>query len=164
MAAIARTFDADSAPITAQAESFISARSELEKLFPTHWRELALDQDRIPLDVDWPRYAQLERAGILLFVTLRKAGRIVGYYMGFLMPHLHYKSTVTLAMDIYWTHPDIRGGLAGRRLLRKVEEEAKARGAHKMFAVSKNHKDSSRLFAALGFSPIETVHSKWIGS
>lgn len=147
---------------TAQVESFTACRGELERLFPLHWKELALDQDKIPLDVDWPRYAQLERAGILLFVTLRHGGRLVGYYMGFLMPHIHYKSTVTLGMDVYWTHPDIRGGLAGRTLLREVEEEAKARGAHKMFAVSKNHKDSSRLFKALGYNPIETVHSKWI--
>jgi len=161
MATAARILE--TAPITAQAESFMTVRPELERLFPKHWEELALDKDKVPLDVDWPRYAQLERAGILLFITLRQNGRLVGYYMGFVMPHLHYKSTTTLAMDIYWTHPDIRGGFAGRRLLRKVEEEARARGVKRMFAVSKDHKDSSRLFNALGFKPIETVHSKWIG-
>lgn len=160
MAALAEKLELET---TAQVESFIGARKELERLFPIHWKELALNQDKIPLDVDWPKYAQLERAGILLFVTLRQNGRLVGYYMGFLMPHIHYKSTVTLGMDVYWTHPDIRGGIAGRRLLRKVEEEAKARGVKKLFAVSKNHKDSSRLFAALGYEPIETVHAKWIG-
>jgi L-amino acid N-acyltransferase YncA len=161
MATAARIIEAE--PITAQAESFSAARPELERLFPLHWKELALEQDKIPLDVDWPRYAQLERAGILLFVTLRKAGRLVGYFMGFVMPHLHYKSTVTLGMDVYWTHPDIRGGTAARRLMRKVHEEAKVRGAVKAFAVSKDHKDSSRLFRALGYRPVETVHTKWIG-
>lgn len=163
--ALSRTFDADRLnALTAQAESFVEARPELEQLFPIHWSELALDKDRVPLDVDWERYAALERAGILLFVSLRQRGRLVGYFMGFIMPHLHYKSTVTLGMDIYWTHPDVRGGTAARRLLRKVHEEAAARGAVKVFATSKNHRDSSRLFAALGYRPIETVHSKWIGN
>lgn len=148
----------------AEVESFTAARPELEEMFPHHWRELALDQDKVPLDVDWERYAALEKANVFLFVGLREAGKLVGYYMGFITPHLHYKSCPTLTMDIYWTDPAIRGGTAALTLMRKVEAEARARGAQRIVAISKNHRDSSRLFAALGYRAIETVHSKWIGS
>jgi L-amino acid N-acyltransferase YncA len=149
--------------ITAQTESFTRARPELELLFPHHWQELALDKDKVPLDVDWARYDALEKAGVLLFITLRQHGRIVGYYVGILMPHIHYRTCVQLSMDIYWTHPSVRGGTVARKLMSAVESEARNRGVHRIFAVSKNHKDSSRLFSALGYRPIETVHSKWIG-
>jgi N-acetylglutamate synthase-like GNAT family acetyltransferase len=117
---------------------------------------------RVPLEVDWDKYDALEKAGALLFVTLRKDGRIAGYYMGFVGGHLHYKSCVSLTMDIYWTHPSVRGHTAALRLMREVHRQAHSRGVSRVFAISKNHRDSSRLFAALGYRPIETVHSKWI--
>lgn len=149
--------------LTAQVETLAQCLPELKVMFPAHWEELALNKDRVPLDPQYDVYEAREARGEVLCVTLRDRGDIRGYFVGFIAPGLHYRSCLTLTMDIYWTHPDIRGGTAAIRLFRTVEQEAKRRGVKRVFYGSKNHKDSSRLFAALRCEPVETYHSKWIG-
>ena len=149
--------------LTAQIEPFMAGVEELKPLLPLHWEELALNKDKVPLDPQWGEYARRDAAGMILYVTLREAGALKGYFIGFIAPGLHYATCLTLTMDIYWTHPDIRGGTAAVRLFRTVEREAMRRGVHRIFYGSKNHKDSSRLFTALGCEAVETYHSKWIG-
>jgi GNAT superfamily N-acetyltransferase len=109
-------------------------------------------------------YAAREAAGELMVITLRDKGRLVGYFVGIVAPGLHYSTCLTLTMDIFWTHPDIRGGFAGVKLFRAVEKEAKRRGVQRMFYGSKLHKDCGSLFRYLGLEPIETYYSKWIGA
>ncbi len=149
--------------LTAMVEPYMATLEEMKPLFNMHWEELALNKDKVPLDPQWHEYARREEAGQILHIVLRDAGKLVGYYTGFIAPGLHYQTCLTLTMDIFWLHPDIRGGTASLRLFRAVEAEARRRGVHRIFHGSKNHKDSSRLFAALGFEPVETYHSKWIG-
>ena len=149
--------------LTTHVESFMERLDELQAIFPGHWEELALDKDKTPLDPMWNVYAAREAAGEMLFVTLRQRGRLVGYFSGFVAPGLHYRQCLTLTMDIYYTTPDIRGGTAGLRLMRAVMKEAKRRGVDRVFFGSKLHKDSGRLFEAMGLKPVETFYSAWIG-
>lgn len=149
--------------LTAQVESLTARLEEMKPLFPLHWEELALNKDKVPLDPQYDVYLQRDAMGQVLFVTLRRDGELKGYFVGFVAPGLHYQTCLTLTMDIFWTHPDIRGGGAGLRLFKAVENEAKRRGVQRVFYGSKNHKDASRLFAALRCEPVETYHSKWIG-
>ena len=149
--------------ITAQIEPWSDFVEEVKPLFLEHWEELALDKDKVPLSPQYGVYAARDAMGELLVVTLRKSGRLVGYFMGFIAPGLHYDTCLTLTMDIFWTHPDIRGGFAGVKLFRLVEKEAKRRGVKRMFYGSKLHKDASRLFEFLNMEPVEIYYSKWIG-
>ena len=149
--------------ITAQVEPYQECLHELMECYPAHWAELALNKDKVPLDPQYDVYDARDNAGQLLLVTLRDAGRLVGYFIGFIAPGLHYRTCLTLTMDIFWTHPDVRGGFAGVKLFRAVEKEAKRRGVHRMFYGSKLHKDASRLFEFLKMEPVETYYSKWIG-
>ena len=147
-----------------QVEPFMAQVEELKMLLPGHWEELALNKDRTPLDPQWEAYAQREAKGELLYLTLRQSGMLKGYFIGFIAPGLHYRQCLTLTMDIYYTTPDVRGGTAGLRLMRAVMKEAKRRGVDRVFFGSKLHKDSGRLFEALGLKPVETYYSAWIGS
>jgi GNAT superfamily N-acetyltransferase len=149
--------------MTAQVEPWEQALPELRPLFEDHWRELALNQEKVPLAVNYGIYAALDRAGQLLVVTLRDAGRVVGYFMGIVAPGLHYSTCLECKMDIFRVLPEARGRHAGTRLFRAVEAECKRRGVQRMFNGSKLHRDSGRLFAALGYTPVETYYSKWIG-
>ena len=65
-------------------------------------------------------------------------------------------------MDIYYVAPDYRGRMGGVRLFRAVEKELKRRGIKRIYVGSKLHRDSSRLFVALGYRPIETWFSKLV--
>ena len=108
---------------------------------------MEINKDKIPLGFQFDVYDRHAEAGTLLVVTLRKEGKVVGYFWGFLIPHIHHKTCLTLMMDLYWVNPSVRGkGLPGVKLLREVEAEARRRGAQQMFFGSKLHKDSSRLF------------------
>jgi len=138
-------------------------KQDLLPLLPLHWAELALNQDKVPLDPQYDIYDAREAAGQTLVVTLRELGVLVGYFIGFVAPGLHYRTCLTLTMDIFWTHPDIRKGFAAVRMFREVEREAKRRGVQRIFYGSKAHKDASKLFEFLRMDPVEVYYSKWIG-
>lgn len=149
--------------LTAQPEPWATFIEEAKPLLPLHWEELALNKDKVPLDPQYEVYDARDRRGEVMVITLREVGRLVGYFIGFVAPGLHYRTCLTLTMDIFWTHPDVRGGMGGVRLFRAVEAEARRRGVDRMFFGSKQHKDASRLFDFLKMEPVETYYSKWIG-
>ena len=135
----------------------------LKTMFPEHWAELALDQDKVPLDPDYARYLAMEADGQVLFVAMRAAGEIVGYFVGFVRPHIHYRTCLTLAMDIFWVKPKYRKGSAGLRLFKFVRQVAKQRGVQRIVVGSKLKADASVLFERLGYVEIERYFSLWIG-
>ncbi len=149
--------------LTAQIESFEERLAEFKPLFPLHWEELALNKDKVPLDPQYDVYVARERRGELLFVTLRELGEPVGYFIGFIAPGLHYKTCLTCTMDIFYVHPDKRGGRGGIKLFKFVENELKRRGVDRWFVGSKCHADASWLFELLGFNRVEVYYSKWLG-
>jgi GNAT superfamily N-acetyltransferase len=146
--------------LVTQVEVFSHVLPELRPLFPRHWEELALDRDTVPLDPNWSRYAELENAGAISMVTLRAQGHVVGYCVMLLSPGLHYKTCFEARMDMFWIAPEYRGRMGGVRLFRAVEAELKRRGVRRMYVGSKLHRDSSRLFEAMGYTPIERWFSK----
>jgi GNAT superfamily N-acetyltransferase len=149
--------------ITCHVESFEERLEELQALLPLHYRELALNQDKVPLSPRYDIYLARERMGELIFVTLREAGKLVGYFIGFIAPGLHYSTCLTCTMDIFYVHPERRTGSAGVRLFRFVEAELKRRGVDRWFMGSKVAADASALFKRIGAEPVETYYSKWIG-
>ena len=149
--------------ITCHVESFEQQLEELQVLLPLHYRELALNQDKVPLQPQYHVYIERERAGGLLFVTLRDAGQLVGYFIGFIAPGLHYSTCLTCTMDIFYVRQDKREGSAGVRMFRFVEAELRRRGVHRWFMGSKIQADASPLFKRIGATPVETYYSKWLG-
>lgn len=149
--------------ITAHIESFEERLPELQALLPLHYEELALNQDKVPLAPQYGIYIARERAGELLFVTLRDAGELVGYFIGFIAPGLHYGTCLTCTMDIFYVRKDKRKGSAGVRLFRFVEAELRRRRVQRWFMGSKIHADASALFQRIGAAPVETYYSKWLG-
>lgn len=149
--------------ISAQIESFEDRLDELKPMLPEHHRELGLFQDRMPLDPNFPAYFEAERNGRLLFVTVREAGALIGYWISFINPGLHYQSTLTNQLDIYWVHPDHRGKHAGFALADLVKTESIRRGVKIWYAGSKNHKPSEWFFERLGFEKCESYFVQWIG-
>lgn len=158
--------------ITCQVEPLTPRLEELKPLLLDHWRELALDQDRVPLDPDWDVYLRKDADGGVMFVTARAGGQLVGYFVGFVGPGLHYRTCLTLQIDIFWLHPDFRDGdslsavegeLIADSLVAEVIRAAKARGVQRMFAGSKLHKDSGALFERHGGVEIERYFSFWLG-
>ncbi|EAP7013727.1 N-acetyltransferase [Salmonella enterica] len=149
--------------IKAHVESFEQNLEYLKPLLPIHYKELALDQDKVSLSPQFDKYVAAEQRGELIFVTLRKAGQMVGYFIGFIAPGLHYSTCLTCNMDIFYVLPDHRGSGTGFQLFKFVERQLKKRGVDRMFVGSKMHKDASWLFEKLNYTPVETYYSAWLG-
>ena len=149
--------------ITAHVESFEENLEYLKPLLPIHYKELALNQDKVPLSPQFDKYVATEKQGGLIFVTLRSAGQMVGYFIGFIAPGLHYSTCLTCQMDIFYVLPKHRGSGTGFQLFKFVEQQLKKRGVQRMFVGSKMHKDASWLFEKLNYTPVETYYSAWLG-
>lgn len=149
--------------IKAQPESFIDNLEELMPLLPEHWDKLALDKDRFPLDPQYPLYFAAEEAGQLLFMTLRDDDRMIGYWIAFIAPGMHYRTCLTATQDIWNIVPEYQSTVGPMILLRAVHKEYKRLGVNRSFVNEKMHLPCGRLFKAFGYEPIETHYSKLIG-
>lgn len=138
--------------LTFQTERWAKFYPDSKVVFPLHWRELALNQAEIPLSIDEEKYANLDRLGILLIVTARLDGRLVGYYLWFLMPHPHYASSGPMGLtDMYFVLPEYRKGV-GTKLFVASELELRKRGIVKAITSCKVHEDHTELLERLGWT------------
>lgn len=151
--------------ITAHLESFEERLPEMRPLFPLHWEELALNKDKVPLDPQYDIYIERERRGELLLMVLRDRGELIGYFIGFVAPGLHYKTCLTLTMDIFYVSPEHRGNGGGVVLFNAVKQEARRRGVQRWFVGNKEHSKvhAESLFLHMGFEKVETYYSMWLG-
>lgn len=149
--------------LTAHIESFAERLDELKVLLPLHYKELALNQDKVPLDPQYDIYIARERAGELMFITLREAGVLVGYFIGFVAPGLHYRTCLTLTMDIMYVHPDKRQCGGGAVLFGFVKEQARLRGVQRAFVGEKVHAPIGGFLESQGFELCERTYTAWLG-
>jgi len=149
--------------LTAQRESFAERLSELKTLLPLHYQELALNKDKVPLDPQYDIYIAREKMGEVMFITLREAGVLVGYFIGFVAPGLHYRTCLTLTMDILYVHPDKRKSGGGSVLFDFVKKEAIRRGVQRWFVGTKVHSDISPFLEKQGFDLCEKTYTMWLG-
>lgn len=152
--------------ITAQVERLHDVLEEMKPVFPRHYEELSLHQFHgVPLNPQYDIYLQREDLGQVLFVSLREQGELVGYFVGFVAPGLHYRDCLTLTMDIFYVVPKVRGNNGGMILFNEVKREAKRRGIHAWFVGNKEHAKvhATALFNAMGFELSETYYCMWLG-
>lgn len=158
--------------ITAHVERLQDTMEELKPYFDPHWQELALDQGKVPLDPQYENYLARESIGEVLLVVLRETGKVIAYFVGFVAPGMHYRTCLTLTMDIFWLHPDYRDGdslekleahMLALQLFETVRDEAKRRGVRRWFLGSKLHADASRVFEDLGLVECERYYTQWLG-
>lgn len=143
-------------------EPWGSFKDEAAELFVRHWKEIALNHQAVPLDIDYEKYQELADAGRLHVLTVRKDGVLIGYHVAIIGSHLHYKSTSHGFTDVYWIDPAHRAGRTGLRLFEAVEREMKALGVKKLFTATKLHLDQGALFEHLGYKPVERLYAKLI--
>ena len=149
--------------ITCQVEPFPPFLEEVKPILPIHWEELALHKEKVPLDPQYNVYLERDAQGGVISVTAREDGKLIGYFVGFIAPGLHYQRCLTCTMDIFYVHPDHRGGGTGYHLFKSAEKELKRRGVQRLFVGSKLHKDASWLFEKLGYEEVERYYSAWLG-
>lgn len=158
--AVAATFS----PTTVyQVERWRDIKGEMLPLLKRHWREVALNHESVPLDIDHEQYDALDESGALHILTVRRGGLLIGYHVAIVTGHLHYKSTLHGITDVYWIAPECRHGVTAMRMFQAVEHELGALGVRKLFTATKLHMDQGPLFERLGYKPVERLYAKLIG-
>ena len=146
-----------------QVENWKTLWNEGRDLFYAHWQELGLNKDVITLDVDNERYIDMDKSGILHVLTARESGKLVGYYVAFVLPHGHYKNSGLMAFtDFYYIVNEFRVGGAGAKLFIEAERTLRERGVVKAYLSCKVHQDHSPLFEGLGWNKSDYAFTKML--
>lgn len=145
-----------------QWERFASIHEELLPLFKKHYAELALDQDRVPLDPDWEFYFGVDRAGILQILTARAAAndQLAGYIFNLIGSHNHYKSTKWANTDMFYLHPYFRKGWQPVRMFKENLKGLEVFGVEIAMISFKLHFENARVgkfLSRLGYEPCDIV-------
>lgn len=125
---------------------------EFAELCKEHWDEIALHRDEIPLDPDWNRYLTLDMTGLLSVVAAKdQAGKLVGYSVFLVMPHLHYNSTLCGMNDVVFLKKEFRNQGVGKQLLQRAEQCLLARGVKKISWHVKEHYNFGPILERMGY-------------
>jgi GNAT superfamily N-acetyltransferase len=135
------------------------------QLLEVHWREIALYQDRVRLDVDYDRYRELDAAGRLLCLAAFDCDRLIGYAAWILTFHLHYRQCLMGANDVIFVLPEYRSrSTAGVRLIRESERYLKQLEVHRIIMHVKPAKDWTAILTRMGYEQEEIIMGKYIGA
>lgn len=148
--------------LTLARESLYEVVEDIAPLLSAHSRELTNNRDRVVLDPMWEKYAQLEASApnALQIFTAREDGKLVGYAVFMVQPHLHYRALFPAINDLLYTRPEERG-TTGLRLIRFCEQELAA-VAHKIVWHAKPGTVLEKLLPKLGYAPEESIWGKFL--
>lgn len=151
--------------ITYQVEEYERALPELREIFPVHWLELALFQDRMPLRPNDNDYISMDRNGSLILSTIRRHGELIGYYTAKIYNPLHYCETLAATMDMIYVKIEYRNFGYAVRLIDFVEKLLVKRGVQVWYSGYKTGKPLGldSVLRRRGFSDADTYVVKWIG-
>jgi hypothetical protein len=145
--------------ITFQTEDVNPFAQEAMELFNRHYEEIAERTDVIKLDPDFNRYQILKDKNALEIHTIRDDGVLVGYSLWFIVPHIHYKSSIYATSDILYIAPEYRKGMTGVKFIKWSVEEVKKRNPQKIVFHVKPFLDYSPILERMGANYFEKIYS-----
>lgn len=153
---------------TYQVERFQDVVEEIPALWVKHWNTLGTERDRVKLDPDFAQYFDMDHAGVLLIVTARTAGRLIGYFFAVVIEaDLHYRGLKKAWADIYYIDPAAAPGVSlvakYRKLIARLEHELISLGVQKFQTAVKIHSDVGSLWDRLGYKPVERAYYRMLG-
>jgi len=140
-------------------ESLAKVRREIEPLLEEHWKEIALNKEKIKLNPDWRAYADLDSIHALRIYTARKDGKLMGYFVVIVSKSLHYRDHLFANNDIIFLTKPARKGLTGVKLIKFALDSLEAEGVTKVHINTKAHQPFDAILERLGFEEIERVYS-----
>lgn len=140
-------------------ENLAKVRREIEPLLEEHWKEIALNKDKIKLNPDWRAYADLDSIHALRIYTARKDGKLMGYFVVIVSKSLHYRDHLFANNDIIFLTKPARKGLTGVKLIKFALDSLEAEGVTKVHINTKAHQPFDAILERLGFEEIERVYS-----
>lgn len=148
------------APMTEIRETTVDEILAHCELLAAHWEEIALNKQVMKLSPDADKYRTMDSQGMLLMLGAYVDGELVGYSVNFLMHHLHYAELRVCSNDLLFIVKEHRQGKLGVQLIKRTEEEAKARGAQMVLWHAKPGTALEALMPRLGYGVQDIIFSK----
>ena len=136
---------------------------EIKPLLEDHYKEVAMYQDKIKLSPSYDRYLELEALGIIHTVTARDGENLIGYFISFIQPHMHYQENKYAVNDILFIEESYRNAEVGLGLFKFAEESLKEEGVSVVVIHMKTAVPFDSLCKGLGYDYAERNYSKYIG-
>lgn len=150
--------------ITIQSESWKDYFSDpaLWGLWSLHYSTFKpIHDDRMPFGPDTQSYEAHEAAGELEILTVRNDGELIGYCLAVVRRHKHYNCLCAFE-DSYFLHPDFRGGGTASKLIDRMNEVCRRRGAVKIYWMTKLLFNLGLLFQRKGAEHQDDVYAMWL--
>jgi hypothetical protein len=148
-----------------QRETLEQCRKDIEPILVNeHWVEVGHYKD-IPIDMQWDKYATLEKLNKLRCFTIRsplneefKESVLNGYAFFLVDHHLHYKNTLVGSQDILYVRKPYRG--IGKSFLFWCDKQLKDEGVITVTHHAKPWFNYGNLFEKLGYEKAETIWAR----
>ena len=145
-----------------QQEFLSQVENDILVLIDLHYKEIALNKNKVKLNPDWDVYRDLEDQGKLKIFTARDGLTLVGYFVVVVGTNMHYKDHTFACNDIIYLHKDYRKGFAGIKLIKFAKKCLTDDGVSILTINTKVHQPFDRLLERLGFNLIERVYSSYL--
>ena len=142
--------------VTYQIEDFVDVYDEAIPLLQDHYEEIATIKDISPLEPDYDKYLAMDKAGMIRIMTARDGWDLVGYFVTFVHPSLHYRSLTYGVNDIVYIKPGYRGSTVGHRLFKIAMDDLKnSCGVGVLYVHMRVNHEFRSLLVKLGFVQTE---------
>lgn len=141
-------------PLTYQTELLSNIMDEVKSLILHHWRDVSDGSEGEP-DPQWDTMLKLEEQGIWKTITARDEGKLVGYIMFIVAPHLHYRKILVAHDDAFFMLRDYRKGHNGIKLFQYAEQYLREIGVNRITYHEKTRAPLGKFLAYLGFRNVE---------
>lgn len=151
------------AQITYQKEALKDFILEFAELLKPHMDEINVSQRLgFVFKPDYGRYIKMQEAGVFTVVTCRDEGKLVGYSVFGVMPHIRYADCKIAKEDLYYIKPEYRNKGLGKQLFIETEKVLKDQGVNQIIFTTKTYSDNSHIFEKLGYEFYEKAFTKRI--
>jgi GNAT superfamily N-acetyltransferase len=144
-------------------ESVEDCIDEIAPLIELHYEQVAMYKDKIPLNPDYDKYRELDKLGLFHCVTARDEGDLVGYFISFIAPHIHYSDHKFAVNDIVYIGEAYRSTGVGLDMFSFAEAALKDLGVSVLSIHMKTALPFDNLCKGLGYDYAERNYTKFIG-
>jgi len=149
--------------ITYSEESFYDVIDEIKPLLEKHWEEIAIYKDKIKLNPNYEQYRVLQDNGMMHICTARDDSVLVGYFITFIVPNMHYQHIRTASNDILFLHPEYRKTLVGYGIIKYAIGKLSTMDVDVISIHEKLQHSLAPVMKRLGFEHKENTYMKYVG-